>query len=273
MPPEQLMGRANKTTDLYGLGATLAHLATGHHPSMIPEERARLKWRQFASIDGRLADFIDSLLEPIWEDRPAGAREALDALDDSLKYVPDEKQSTALVSTSTDGLVRRRPADCFVSVEKDARHITIRIPPKFVRLDWNLVGVGALISAATLAIFVSTGVTWLLPVAVLGIVLIIAAMAFSHRAAVLTANHSGWSLKMVRAGFFTEQDWFDAPVAGARTPNAFDRFPGTFDLVVHDTDGRPLDTGLRPEEVSWLVYEINSWVEANRPAQPAFRQR
>lgn len=80
MPPEQLAGRTRPGSDLYALGATLAHLATGVHPTKMRQERLRLQWRERAAVSDALADFIDLLLEPVVEDRIASASEALELL-------------------------------------------------------------------------------------------------------------------------------------------------------------------------------------------------
>jgi hypothetical protein len=283
MPPEQLMGRANVTTDLYGLGATLVHLATGHHPSMIPEERARLKWRQYAAIDGALADFIDALIEPIWEDRPAGAAQALESLEQAVSGPPTGSHRavsggagtgamTSITTTTTamsrigsaDQLVIRRPDDCFVSIERDPRFLTIRIPPRFVRFDWNLVFVGSLTIAAAFTFFAFTGLSWLLVVGSFGVLVMILGIAFAHRAAVITANQSGWSRRVIRGGWWVDEDWFDAPITAARFPEPGDAFSGRYDLVIEDAEGRPVDTGLRSDEVAWIVYEIGRWVHESK---------
>lgn len=81
MPSEQLVGRAEPPSDLYALGATLAHLATGIHPSQLPTRRLRLDWRDAApDVPPRLAQLIDAMLDPAPEDRPASARAALATL-------------------------------------------------------------------------------------------------------------------------------------------------------------------------------------------------
>ncbi len=266
MPPEQLMGRANQTTDLYGLGATLVHLATGHHPSMIPEERARLKWRPYATLAPGLADFVDRLLEPIWEDRPANAEEALDLLKqgaagplttNTLAAV----SRTALAPTKPGALTFKRPANSFVSVERSPRAIIIRVPPRFVRVEEFFVILGTFVGALALWAGVATGspIAWITAGA--GVLMAVGALAYAHRSMVITANRTGWSLRQTHGAIFPHETWHDATIVSARLPTPEDSFAGRYDLVVLDDEWRPLDTGLSIEETAWLVSEINAWVQ------------
>jgi len=101
MPLEQLMGRSVPATDLYALGATAVHLLSHRHPAELPVDHMRLVFRPFVSITPDLAAFLDWLLEPDATDRPASAREALEALRDGragqahLDAVPDEPTPAA----------------------------------------------------------------------------------------------------------------------------------------------------------------------------------
>jgi hypothetical protein len=81
MPPEQFSGNAGPASDLYALGASMVHLLTHVHPSKLPRERLKLRWRDRAGVSTPLGDFIDRLLEPVVEDRIITAEEALAGLD------------------------------------------------------------------------------------------------------------------------------------------------------------------------------------------------
>ncbi|MBA2662596.1 MAG: protein kinase [Bradymonadaceae bacterium] len=77
MPVEQLMGRAVAATDLYALGATLAHLLSHRHPADLPVEFMRLSFRPFVNVSEHFASFLDRMLEPHVEKRFRTAKEAL----------------------------------------------------------------------------------------------------------------------------------------------------------------------------------------------------
>ncbi len=81
MPPEQLVGRAGPSSDLYALGVTLIHLASGHPPSQVPVERMRLRFRPLVALPPAICDLLERLVEPMEEDRLPTARAALDALE------------------------------------------------------------------------------------------------------------------------------------------------------------------------------------------------
>ncbi|MGQ9866954.1 MAG: serine/threonine protein kinase [Pseudanabaenaceae cyanobacterium] len=82
-PIEQFGGRAVPASDLYGLGATLIHLATGQMPADLPQdERGRIAFRDAASLPNHLATWLEVLTDPLVKKRYPSARAALAALED-----------------------------------------------------------------------------------------------------------------------------------------------------------------------------------------------
>jgi len=73
MPAEQLMGRASPQSDLYALGATLVHLASGHQPTTLPSDGLRLDIRAVVSLPSPVVRWLEALLAPEPRDRPASA--------------------------------------------------------------------------------------------------------------------------------------------------------------------------------------------------------
>ncbi len=80
IPPEQLKGKANCTSDLYSLGGTLLYLLTHRLPDELPQKRMKIDFRSCVEISSEFADWLEVILQPMWEDRFKSAREALNVL-------------------------------------------------------------------------------------------------------------------------------------------------------------------------------------------------
>ncbi|NEZ59603.1 serine/threonine protein kinase [Leptolyngbyaceae cyanobacterium CCMR0081] len=81
-PPEQLGDRAMPATDLYSLGATLIHLATGKHPNTLPQSGLRLLFSQELEHMSRpLKSWLRWLTQPKQHKRPISAKSALKGLE------------------------------------------------------------------------------------------------------------------------------------------------------------------------------------------------
>lgn len=80
MPPEQLMGRAVPASDLYGLGATILAMMTGEDPADLLDENLRLSPPETLVLSPSFQKFMESLLEPILEERVGSVRKARDLL-------------------------------------------------------------------------------------------------------------------------------------------------------------------------------------------------
>jgi serine/threonine protein kinase len=81
MAPEQLQGVAQPNSDLYGVGMTLVHLATGRIPSEFEKKRLKPDFREHVHFSDAFEQFIDRLIEPVPDDRFETAADALRALE------------------------------------------------------------------------------------------------------------------------------------------------------------------------------------------------
>lgn len=85
MPAEQLMGHAEPRSDLYALGATLIHLASGRHPSTLPLDGLRLRFADVVNLPAPLIAWLDTLVAPDPGLRPESARVTRATLDAALQ--------------------------------------------------------------------------------------------------------------------------------------------------------------------------------------------
>ncbi len=73
MPLEQFGGRTVPASDLYGLGMTLVHLLTGHHPADLPTSGSRLRFEEGLRLSPAFLNWLRWLTEPLVQDRPDSA--------------------------------------------------------------------------------------------------------------------------------------------------------------------------------------------------------
>lgn len=77
MAPEQLAGHVHPASDLYSLGHTLIHCATGKNPRELPWKHGVVVFRGHSRLAPDLARFIDRLIAANVEDRFESAERAL----------------------------------------------------------------------------------------------------------------------------------------------------------------------------------------------------
>ncbi|MBA2663609.1 MAG: protein kinase [Bradymonadaceae bacterium] len=82
-PPEQFVGRANATSDLFGLAMSYLAVATGSEPSQMPFDKQRVDVRKTLEgqgVDARLLLVLEQMTEPDPGRRPASAEQVLERL-------------------------------------------------------------------------------------------------------------------------------------------------------------------------------------------------
>ena len=115
MPPEHLQGKAYCASDLYSLGGTLLYLLTHRSPDKLPQKRMKIDFRSCVEISPKFVNWLEVILEPMWEDRFQSATAALNVL----------CNKSHLVKSSIP-----KPAGSRVTCKKTPRSLIINIPPK-----------------------------------------------------------------------------------------------------------------------------------------------
>jgi serine/threonine protein kinase len=123
MPPEQLVGQAGPTSDLYALGATLLHVVTGTPPADFPFDSGRLEVPADLPVDAPLAALIEALLRPAPRDRPSSADAARRILTGDSEADSGAAASNALASIPT----RRKVT---VAAGDGPRFVDMGAPPR-----------------------------------------------------------------------------------------------------------------------------------------------
>ena len=80
MPPEQFGGRAQPSSDLYSLGATLIYLATGKHPADLTSDNLQIAFEGYSNLSPHLTRWIKQLTDSDLSKRTASATQALQQL-------------------------------------------------------------------------------------------------------------------------------------------------------------------------------------------------
>ena len=136
-PPEQLGDRAAPATDLYSLGATLIHLATGQHPNTLPQRGLRILFSQeLGSMSRPLKSWLRWLTQPKQHKRPVSAQAALQGLDQADEiFAPSRQRGLASLSQRFHRtlLETMAPANTQLRILEYSQTIEVLIPP----LGWK----------------------------------------------------------------------------------------------------------------------------------------
>jgi serine/threonine protein kinase len=126
MPPEQYLGQVSARSDVYGLGATLLHVASGRAPSEFSFDEGRLQVPDALPVRPAVRRAISAMLEPAPRDRPESAMKAR-----SLFVVSDTRRSEG--GSPATAIVRSSPSHISpVSLaDQDApRFVDLGPPPR-----------------------------------------------------------------------------------------------------------------------------------------------
>lgn len=116
MAPEQFRGKANITSDLYGLGTTLLFLLTRKDPAELPQKNLKIQFRDRLCLPQDFTDWLDKMLAPACEDRFESASEALAVLQGKKKL-------------TRFGIKDKKPKYSNVFFKRTQERLIIIIPP------------------------------------------------------------------------------------------------------------------------------------------------
>lgn len=100
MPPEQLGGTVDETSDLYALGATLVHAVTGLPPELLLRDGQVLDFAGHTKMSPARCRFLSRLTAPRAADRYRSAQEALSALESGPNPPRRARIATVIGSTT-----------------------------------------------------------------------------------------------------------------------------------------------------------------------------
>ncbi len=110
-PLEQFGGKAAPASDLYALGCTLIHLATGIAPAELPQKQGIIDFRALTNLERKFIKWIEWLSAPILAQRPSSAQIALATLktESVSERLPTNKYFLQKVAKSISNLLIRKP--------------------------------------------------------------------------------------------------------------------------------------------------------------------
>ncbi len=107
--PEQLGGKPQPCSDIYSVGVLAIQALTGRPPTKIRDDprTGQLLWRDLVPVSKELAEIVDRMICPRWQERFQSAAEVMEALRPLLP-TPSEGVAPALSQLSVDQLLAMR---------------------------------------------------------------------------------------------------------------------------------------------------------------------
>lgn len=135
MPPEQFQGRVVPASDLYALGATLVFLLCGQAPDQLPHLRMKLDFRSQVNISDRFATWLETMLEPLIEDRFVNAVQAFEAaIDESCDGSRDTSGDTSDRQSLSRSSVHR-PLPFLSTVDSIGSHLEVHQGSNYLAIE------------------------------------------------------------------------------------------------------------------------------------------
>ncbi len=247
-PIEQFGGRTVPASDLYALGATLIHLATGRIPADLPQTKTGIQFQDKVSLSNDFIAWIQKLTEIYVEDRFSSASEALPCLNSSLTV-----NASAEIS---------KPQDSRIILNKSYNQLQVKILEQEHDSDDR-----GLLIMCSIMLIVSGIIGFVLP---LGIFFFIFLCPFVF--GMLISQFKTFYLKLNRDKFVIEWRLFDLAIG--RKVGKASQLNNLRKSYFDDENGKPHPgvlieagvnkydyfRGLDEAEIDWLIKEIQDWL-------------
>lgn len=261
MAPEQYRGQAYPATDLYGLGATLLFLLTHKSPADLPQRRLKIDFREQVNTSAEFNDWLETMLEPVPEDRFPSAIAALAALrGDVLSLVHH----------------RRQPAGSRIVAKKTFGRLIVDIPPVGFRFD-NLFWLGFALMWSGFLFFWTAGAIavgaqlffplFSIPFWIVGLGLISALLFSIAGRTRLEIDRQYFRLQWQLFGFHHGVQGRTEDIDGVKLISSnyqVNNKPVMACTLIEGVRSHRFGAWLSPAEKEWLVEEIGAFLGKNR---------
>ncbi len=269
-PIEQFGGRTVTASDLYALGATLIHLATGRIPADLPQKKMRIQFQDKVSLSANFIRWIEKLTEPDIADRFTSASEALKALNsrnpvNSSSQYNSYKNRPAIHSSYKIS----KPPSSRIQLNKSYNLLQLKILKRGINSKDKFVLVVFIILSITTRIILQ-----LIPTSLyLFVFVFVPLLLFLFIFLLLFSCFETFYLQLDRDDLIMQWKLFFLPVGSRRGKTSkinnikkdyfdFDNDNDKRAFVSIEADVRRyvFSLGLDNAEIDWLVKEIQDWL-------------
>ena len=254
-PIEQFGGRTVPASDLYALGATLIHLATGRIPADLPQTKMRIQFRDKVSLSDNFINWIEKLTEPDIDDRFTTASVALAALNilPTISYSHNSDNNIAVNSSAKVF----KPQDTRVILQKSHNLLMIEVP-EHVQLPKNF-----LLFFVLLCLIFS----FLVPLEIIFLVI----LCFIIFLPIIITNHTNFHLSLNQKNLVMEWKFSsftiksivcEASKIKSIKKDCYYRYENKLPELLIEADSKTIcfSENLEEAEIDWLVQEIKDWL-------------
>ena len=266
-PIEQFGGRTVPASDLYALGATLIHLATGRIPADLPQTKTGIQFQDKVSLSDDFIAWIQKLTEIYVEDRFSSTSLALKALN-----------SHPIVNPSSEyNLYKNRPAVNYYKISKPPSN-RIKLNKSHNLLQINILKRGIntkdkLFIVVLIILSITTGIFVKLTPLILYLFLFVSLLIFPLIFIMLFSCFETFYFQLDRDDLIMEWKLFFFAVGSKRgktykindikkdyfySDNDNNKHP--FVSIEADVKRYVFSVGLNEAEIDWLVKEIQDWL-------------